>query len=594
MRKSVFLLWLMVLPFNLFGFKVTVYDLSEEDSYFNARDIDNNKGITLRWTSNVKDATYYINIDSSIKSPKNQVASGPYSGGDASYTIYASDILSHANSPNDGDKEIYVLIEAQESEDTGSSSPKFQENIRAIIVHFDRVPPPPPSISSIVPGENSLYVYLSWGTNSSESDKYGFNIYWRKKGTSDEPHVSKNVRTTTHKITGLTNNIDYEIWAEQIDKARNISESSSVVTGTPREVLDYYEYYKKSGGKEEGGFCFIATAVYGSPVNSIVYIFKAFRDTYLEKSKLGRWIMTLYYRFSPDLAEFIKKRPLLRFIAILTLTQIALILYLTLKPLIPLSIAILFLIIASPALRNRLRSILLILLLCVSVPLSLHAESEKTYGVSLNIGDYKPSEIDNEEGLATKPYKDIFNDKSELMVKLGFDYKLFQGFGTLSIGSMCGFWQVLGKGIYNLSNGTVEKSRDTTVFNILPLELNLIYRFDYYMTFANIPFVPYLKGGLDYYVYWITDSKGDISRYEGEGNKRYEALGGKTGYHYALGLMFLLDWIDRETASDFDMEFGVNNSFIFIEYYESKIDDLGEGGFNLSNKGLFFGLYLDI
>ncbi|MCX7957902.1 MAG: MXAN_2562 family outer membrane beta-barrel protein, partial [Deltaproteobacteria bacterium] len=537
---------------------------------------------------------YYINVDSSSKSAKNQISSGAYNGGEASLVIYATDILSHANNTEDGDKEIYILIEAQESEDAGSSSPKFQDNIKALVVHFDRVPPPVPSVASVVPGENNLNVYLNWGANSSESDKYGFNIYWRKSGTSDEPSVSKNVRTTTHKITGLINNISYDIWAEQIDKAKNVSGKSPAITGTPREVFDYYEYYKNSGGKEEGGFCFIATAVYGSPAHPIVYIFKAFRDTYLVKSAIGQKIISLYYRFSPPAADFIRERPVLRFAAALFLTPVALLAFLSLKPVIPVTllISVLF---AIFFIKRRQKGIILpLIIMFLITPLSLYAESERTFGISVNAGNYKPSEIDKEDGLSAKPYKDIFNDKSELMFKLGFDYEVFQRFGTLSAGGMSGFWQVLGKGIYNFQGNTSEKSPDTTVFNIVPLELNLTYRFDYYAVNANIPFVPYIKGGLDYYIYWITDSRGDVSRYQNQDGKTFEGYGGKTGYHYAAGMMFLLDWIDRETASDFDMEFGVNNSYIFVEFYKSVIDGFGSKGFNLSDKGLFFGLYLDI
>ncbi|MGC8928029.1 MAG: MXAN_2562 family outer membrane beta-barrel protein [Myxococcota bacterium] len=594
MNRIIFLFCISFIPLNLSAFSVTIYDLSEEDSYFNATDIENNKGITLRWTSSVTNATFYINVDSSSKSIDRQIASGPYNGGDASYTIYASDILSHATNTLDGDKEIYILIEAMDSADAGSSTLKFQDNIKALTVHFDRVPPPAPSISSIVPGENNLRIYLNWGTDSSDSDKYGFNIYYRKSGTNDEPSVDKGVRTTNHKITGLINNVSYDIWAEQIDRAKNVSERSAVVTATPREVFDYYEYYRNSGGKEEGGFCFITTAVYGSPVHPIVYIYKSFRDTYLSKTVLGERIISYYYERSPILANFIKDKPIIRYSLAAILTPIALFLYILLKPvLIPLTLLLVIAFFFSIK-YLRARILLPVLLMIFAFPMLSYAESERTFGVSIDAGDFKPSEIDKEKGLKSRPYKDIFNDRSELMFKFGIDYNLFQRFGTLSIGGATGFWQVVGKGIYNYQTDTLQKSPDTTVFNITPVELNLIYKFDYYSSTVNIPLVPYVKGGLDYYIFWITDSRGDVSRYQNSEGKTFEGYGGKYGYHYAGGLMFLLDWIDRETASDFDMEFGVNNSYIFIEFYKAKIDGFGADGFDLSNSGLFFGLYLDI
>ena len=592
--KKFLILFFSLFPTSLFAFNVTVYDLSEDDSYFNAQDIEDNKGINIRWTSSVTSATYYINIDSSSKSTEHQIASGSYNGGDASYTIYANDILSHANNTLDGDKEIYVLIEAQESSDGGSSTPKFQDNIKALVVHFDRTPPPAPSISSIVPGENSLQVYVEWGQNSSESDKYGFNIYYRKTGSSDEPQVDKNIKTTKHKISGLINNLSYDVWAEQIDKAKNVSEKSAVVSGTPREVFDYYEFYKNSGGKEEGGFCFITTAVYGSPVHPIVYIYKGFRDNILSRSAIGERFISVYYRYSPYAADFIRDKPLLRVLFALILTPIAFMLLLIMKPLylllifgIILSVVILF--------RYSRKSLSFFVLLSVLfLPTLLYAESDRSFGVSLNVGDYRPSKIDSENGLTTEPYKEIFDNKSELMFKLGLDYELFQRLGTLSIGGTAGFWQVVGKGIYNYGTNTITKSQDTTVFDIVPFELNLMYKFDYYANTLNIPLVPYGKIGLDYYVYWITDAKGDVSNYKNSDGKSFDGYGGKMGYHYAGGIMFLLDWIDSETAADFDMEFGVNNSYLFMEIYKSVVDGFGSDGFNLSSTGFLFGLYLDI
>jgi uncharacterized delta-60 repeat protein len=68
--------------------------------------------------------------------------------------------------------------------------------------------------------------------------------------------------------------------------------------------------------EEEGnGFCFIATAAYGSPFHPFVRILRDFRDTYLMPQRLGRALVDLYYKYSPSLASFIAKHKPLKIVA---------------------------------------------------------------------------------------------------------------------------------------------------------------------------------------------------------------------------------------------------------------------------------------
>ena len=61
--------------------------------------------------------------------------------------------------------------------------------------------------------------------------------------------------------------------------------------------------------------CFIATAVYGSPLHPYVKVLRDFRDKYLISSKIGRKFVDLYYRYSPRIAGFISKHKSLRIMA---------------------------------------------------------------------------------------------------------------------------------------------------------------------------------------------------------------------------------------------------------------------------------------
>lgn len=69
------------------------------------------------------------------------------------------------------------------------------------------------------------------------------------------------------------------------------------------------------GNSGSGRGCFIATAAYGSDAEGHVLILRRFRDQYLLLNGLGRSLVHLYYRYSPQLATSINERHSLRAVA---------------------------------------------------------------------------------------------------------------------------------------------------------------------------------------------------------------------------------------------------------------------------------------
>ncbi|MGD9972833.1 MAG: SGNH/GDSL hydrolase family protein [Desulfatirhabdiaceae bacterium] len=64
-----------------------------------------------------------------------------------------------------------------------------------------------------------------------------------------------------------------------------------------------------SGGS---GGCFIATAAFGSPIESRVRLLKQFRDSILLRSTAGQTFVNWYYKISPPLAHVIARHDVLR------------------------------------------------------------------------------------------------------------------------------------------------------------------------------------------------------------------------------------------------------------------------------------------
>lgn len=215
-------------------------------------------------------------------------------------------------------------------------------------------------------------------------------------------------------------------------------------------------------------------------------------------------------------------------------------------------------------------------------------DSPRHMMLELHVGPYKPN-IDSQFSNAT-PYADTFGGGTMILFGVHWDYQFFQKFGSLAIGAGARFGMKKGHALDNSG----ARTSDDTKLRMLPLQADITYRFDYAAIRWGVPLVPYARGGLTYALWWVLNGRGEIASAYGAGGDGRTGRGGTFGWHAAVGLQFLLDWIDTSVAREFDEEVGVNNSYLFAEVSFNQLNDFGSSeSFDLSDRTVSFGLMFE-
>lgn len=193
-------------------------------------------------------------------------------------------------------------------------------------------------------------------------------------------------------------------------------------------------------------------------------------------------------------------------------------------------------------------------------------ESPQNGAFEARFGPYYPRVDSSVPG---QPFKDTFGDTKRYMVGVEADWQALRipHLGTLGPGLGWGYTRATG--LARLTDHPDEVSDEETSLSIMPFYLVAVLRADVFMRDFGVPLVPYAKLGLGYALWWASDG-GSTSRQNG-------VLGRGISYgpQYALGGMFLLDFLDQQTARDADNSLGINNSYVFGEWYGSELDAFG-------------------
>jgi hypothetical protein len=195
--------------------------------------------------------------------------------------------------------------------------------------------------------------------------------------------------------------------------------------------------------------------------------------------------------------------------------------------------------------------------------------SRQDMAFELRIGPYRPR-IDEE--LAAKPFERTFGNSTRLIFGVEVDWQALRipYFGTFGPGFGWGYTKFSADAL--LTDGSGERSSQVTTLEIMPMYLVGVLRADVIARETIVPLVPYAKLGLGYALWWVGDGDGGARAEDGT-----KGRGSSYGYQYALGLMLLLDVLDPPAATRMDVATGVNNAYLFFEWYESQLDGFGSG-----------------
>jgi hypothetical protein len=192
-------------------------------------------------------------------------------------------------------------------------------------------------------------------------------------------------------------------------------------------------------------------------------------------------------------------------------------------------------------------------------------ESKQQAAFEIRVGRYQP-EVDSP--VPGKPFETAFGTTPRFMVGIEADWQMVRipHFGSIGPGVGWGMTKFSARAPFTNGSGL---SPAKTQLSIMPMYLVGVARADVLPRDFNIPFVPYAKLGLGYALWWSADGN------KAADDRGVAGKGASYGLTYALGAMFLLDVLSPDDAVTADGLTGINNSYIFAEWFRPQLDGFG-------------------
>lgn len=243
-------------------------------------------------------------------------------GSQVSFDIDFEDLIGDCEAGSDGVATVYVYIDVDSDDPTVSSVISLLSKIE---IDIDLERPDAPTLTSLEPGDRRLQA--KWDEAADATDDTTYIVAWADRDwvqwmIDDAPdnssieasvHFKFDITSTSYSIEEhLDNGTDYWVGVFAVDGAGNESDPSALMSAQPVETLDFWEQYRGDNGPDPGGFCFVATAAYGTPMANELGTLRLFRDRFLMTNAPGRGFVTLYYRWGRFAAAWLVDKPLVR------------------------------------------------------------------------------------------------------------------------------------------------------------------------------------------------------------------------------------------------------------------------------------------
>lgn len=196
----------------------------------------------------------------------------------------------------------------------------------------------------------------------------------------------------------------------------------------------------------------------------------------------------------------------------------------------------------------------------LGTPATEHPHSSaQHFALELRFSPYTPN-VDDEPGLSGAPFKESFGDKPRLYIGLELDWQVYRIPYVGTIGPGLGVGRVsMGREALTSSG---RPSGDEYSLTIYPLYLAAVLRVDALWHGGGFPLVPYGKLGAGVGIWDASDAAGTATSPGG-----VKGSGASWGPQAAIGVGLPLDMLDRGASRNMDNATGINNTYLYAEYY---------------------------